>query len=336
MKKSLTSALLILLPMLAIHESGLAEETATPKVSSSETQHGGSARSYEDEFSGVRDFARIVKDLNCNSKDIKYSQESCQLIGWIKQKGTEYKLCKQFFSDEKGQLGPYGKEMAALIADDIARNEKESVFYQPNHDTDISCPGFKDMTPMQKAAFHTWVWELTALPESSCNAEIKDNSSSAVPTGKAVGMYQTEYLKKDREWRSVSPSKTNAIDPKTKKGKMYCAVPESEIRTLAGNTGCAFDDYKRHLIATGYMFGQWSDANPPKRLHPAQWAAHTRLNKKQTEEVIAYQACRAKNKCKSNLILNERSAAYTLMERLEKFPLCKTAAAAEELRDLSK
>jgi hypothetical protein len=327
MKNTLISILLTL-AFLSLSQTGIAAgETATPGAAPATSQ--GDIRKYEQEFSGVKDFARISKDLNANSKSIQYDKDSKMLINWIKAKGKEYKLCKQFFSDASGKLGPYGTAMASLIADDLARNERDSVFYKPNPDTKISCPGFDKMTPMQKVAFHTWVWELTALPESSCNLEIKDNISGDVPRGQAVCMYQLEYAKADREWRSSSPSKTNA---KGKDGRpiKYCAVPESEIRTLAGCTGCAFDDYKRHFMATGYLFGEWNDDPKPKRLHAAQWAAHTRLTPKLKADVAAYEKCREAKKCKSELLLNEKIAAKQFFERLERFPLCETEAAKIE------
>jgi len=325
--KSFLSALpIVLFEIFFFSGARVNAEVATPKSSPA------ASSAAEDDFSGVRDFDRISQNLNCDSKVVQFTDTGCALINWVRSKGNEYKLCQKFFSDDKGQLGPYGKAIASLIAGDIDRNRNESVFMQANPDFDISCPGFKTMTPMQKVAFHTWVFELTAHPESSCNDATKDNISSAVPTGRAVCLYQLEYPKAIREWRSTSPSKTNAIDPKTGKGIKYCAVPESQIRTLEGCTGCAFDDYKRHLLATGRPFGFYNDEANPKRVKAAQWAAQTRLNAKQTAEAIAYKKCRESNKCKGTLHQNERLAAYNFFNRLERFPLCKTPQAEEELK----
>jgi hypothetical protein len=329
MKNTLISALLMAFVAFAfIENANSAGETATPKTPSQ-----GSIRQYEAEFSGVEDFARIVKDLNCNSNDIKYDTNGCKLISWIKKKGIEYKICKDFFADDNGQLGPYGRAMAERFAVDFALNREKSVFYSAVPDQERLCPGYKEMTPMQKVAFHTWVWELTALPESTCKAEVKDNTSKAVPRGKAVCMYQLEYPKDTREWRSNRPSKTNPKDEKGN-GIKYCAVPESEIRSLLGCTNCAFDGYKDHLISRGYLFGQWNEDASPKRDHQAQWAAHNFLNPKQRAEVAEYEKCRATNKCASDLHMNEKIAARDVEDRIPRFPLCKTPQAAKELADL--
>lgn len=276
------------------------------------------------------DAKELIAKLNSSFKCQKDSSvQDCLLIDWMKWKHQSYAPnCKGFFLDENGNLGSFSKLTAGLIAGDIKKFNQQSVFVKDNPDFDRLCPGFKSLTTTQKIAFHGWIFELLAFPESSCNIKVKPNL--AAPTTKAVCMYQLEDRPEIRKWRS------SGFDPQR------CAVSASQILTAEGCTGCAFDEYKRKSIKSGTPFGI-VDADG-KYVSRAYWASMNPLSKSQEECLEKYYDSKTKkpimlgnkpaflSKCpKAN---NEWVPRYKFFRRVQRFPLCGTAYAGKELEEL--
>ena len=277
----------------------------------------------EDLFSGVTNFQKIVdKGLSCENE----TAENCLLIQWIEEKYREYPACKAFFADDqKGKPGPLAVMVAKSIADDIAKNKFDSVFMKDNSDFDQPqiCPGFKNMTPMQKVAFHTWIFELTAFPESGCNAGVTPNSASDVPNGPAVCLYQLELAQSLRKWR----------------GPNCARLTPDEILKAEGCSACALDEYKRHMTRFGHPFAKLS-ADGTQKLDPAYWASHNPLTAATRAKRDIFVACKGKYKNdrkaqKANCVgSNEWEAPINFFKRLPRFPLCQTPEAKWELDQL--
>ncbi len=268
------------------------------------------------------------KNLDGKLSCEKTSEQGCVLIKWLQQKHETYaKSCQGFFVDEKGGLGEMSKAIARHILSDLEENRENSVFYKNNPDFDKLCPGFKKMNPMQKLAFHTWIFELTAFPESTCNVGIPANRSAEVPNGPAVCLYQLELSPELRKWRSAGFKQKN------------CAVSEKEILTLEGCTGCAFDDYKRHIIANGRPFGTLTP-DGTKRLNRAYWASQNPLPTSTVDCMEKYSGLDSKNKplwlskCKGALA--EWIAPVKFFGRIGRFPLCETVQVQKELDSLNR
>lgn len=256
---------------------------------------------------------------------------NCLLIDWLKWKHQSYaKNCKEFFLDEQGNLGKFSKITATLIAEDVKNYGDQSKFVQTNSDFDRLCPNFKNFTTTQKIAFHSWIFELLAFPESTCNINVKPNL--AAPTTKAVCLYQLEDRPEIRKWRS------NQYKFKPPR----CAVSAAQILTIEGCTGCAFDEYKRKTIKDGSPFGVLNAQG--KRTSGAYWASHNPLSSSQEACLEKYLDPKTGKplmsgkkptyllKCaKSN---NEWMPRYKFFRRLQRFPLCGTAMANSEIDDL--
>lgn len=252
------------------------------------------------------------------------SDPNCLLIQWLKWKHHDYPAaCKDFFINNDGQLGKYSQLVSNLMLQDIQENKENSIFLKDSDDIIAYCPGYKKFSTMQKVAFHNWIFELTAFPESSCNPNTKPNLHA--PTTKAVCMYQLEDKPEFRYWRSAGF--------KTKR----CAVSEKEIYTMEGCTGCAFDEYKRKVNKDGTPFGVF-DMSTGKKLSGSYWASHNPLMKNQYE-------CMAANNTKLKngtpaWLKNCKNANWEWLARLKffgrltRFPLCETDAAEIEIKNL--
>lgn len=268
----------------------------------------------------------INESFHCKADSDK---NNCLLIDWLKWKHDAYATnCKGFFLDEKGNLGSFSKLTAGLMAEDIKTFEEDSVFIKNNPDFDRLCPNFKNFTTTQKIAFHGWIFELLAFPESTCNIKVKPNLHA--PTTKAVCLYQLEDRPEIRKWRSHGFA--------TKR----CTVSAQQILTAEGCTGCAFDEYKRKSLKDGTPFGI-IDANG-KRISGSYWASHNPLSASQEDCLEKYLDPKTRKplmtgkkatyllKCpKSN---NEWLPRYKFFGRLQRFPLCGTEAAKIEIEGL--
>mgnify|MGYP000146092879 FL=1 len=258
--------------------------------------------------------------IQCDGTDLN----NCLLIDWLKAKKEEYgkngRSCGSFFVDEQGNLGSFSKLTAELIFNDIKSNEDKSLFLQSNSDFRRVCPKYDNFTVSQKAAFHGWILELTAFPESQCTITAK----GAGVTTKAVCMFQLEDKPSLRYWRS------NGFSPKR------CAVSEKEIMTLDGCTGCAFDEYRRKMTKDGTPFGVFNESG--KKVSGAYWASHNRLGDAETNCMLANLTKDSSGKpaylkkCKGANW--EWMARYKFFERIQRFPLCGTKLAAEEIKKL--
>ena len=250
----------------------------------------------------------------------------CLLINWLHWKHQDYSpKCREFFLDNSGKLGAYSKQLASLMLNDIIRNKDKSVFSQNVPDFEIVCPGFNGFTLIQKMAFHGWIFELTAFPESSCNVDVKP---AVGVNDTAVCMYQLELNKENRYWRS------KGTEPK------YCAVSNEEIQTMKGCTGCAFDEYMRKLKKDGTPFGDVKDG---KKIRGSYWASHNRLPAEQKACMEKHPGKNNKgrpnwlDKCKDEGFSPnwEWQARVNFFKRLPRFPLCKTPEAEEQKKLLA-
>lgn len=250
----------------------------------------------------------------------------CLLIKWLHWKFETYtKNCREFFLDQNGRLGDYSKYLATLMLNDIVRNQEKSVFIQDVPDFEKFCPGFKDFSLIQKTAFHGWIFELTAFPESTCNVNVKPAKGV---NDIAVCMYQLEQKFDNRYWRS------KGTDPK------HCTVSVDEIQTMKGCTGCAFDEYMRKLKKDGTPFGGVKDG---KKIHGSYWASHNILPDDKKACMGKYPG---KNKeGKPNWLIEcekeghkpnwEWQARVNFFKRLPRFPLCKTNDAKIQTQELA-
>ena len=265
---------------------------------------------------------QLDKNLSCD----KTSDQGCLVIKWLQQKHQTYaKNCQGFFVDQTGGLGELSRSIARHILEDLQENRESSVFYVDNLDFQKLCPGFKDMNAMQKLAFHTWIFELTAFPESTCSVGVPANRSAQVPNGPAVCMYQLELSPELRKWRSAGFK------------QKHCGVSEKEILSLEGCTGCAFDEYKRHIVANGRPFGTLT-ADGSQRVNRSYWASQNPLTKQNLDCMKANSGLDAKkhplwlSKCKGAIA--EWEAPIKFFGRIGRFPLCKTDQAKKELESL--
>lgn len=277
--------------------------------------------SYAQEF-----ISKINSSFVCKKDSDK---NDCLLIDWLKWKHKSYaENCKGFFLDEQGKLGHFSKITAGLMAEDIKNFGEKSIFTKNNSDFDKFCPHFKNFTTAQKIAFHSWIFELTAFPESTCNINVKPNTHA--PTTKAVCLYQLEDRPSIRKWRS------NGFTPQR------CAVSASEILTVEGCTGCAFDEYKRKTKKDGTPFGIVN--NTGKRVSSAYWASHNPLAPIQQACFEKYYDAKLKKPFmtgkKATYLLkcpgsnNEWLPRYKFFGRIQRFPLCGTEAAQAEIEGL--
>lgn len=253
---------------------------------------------------------------------------NCLLIDWLKWKHKSYAAdCKGFFLDEKGELGSFSKLTIGLFAEDIQKNKEQSVFVKSNPDFDRLCPEFKNFTTTQKMAFHGWIFELLAFPESSCNVKVKPNKGA--PTTKAVCLYQLEDRPEIRKWRSAKFSPPR------------CAVSSQQILTMSGCTGCAFDEYKRKTLKDGTPFGLIDEKG--KRISGSYWASHNPLARVQEQCLEKYLDPNGKplvqgkkplflSKCAGSNI--EWVPRYKYFKRIQRFPLCGTDLAQDEINKL--
>lgn len=254
---------------------------------------------------------------------------NCLLINWMKWKHKSYPAeCQGFFLDEKGNLGSFSKETMTLFAQDIKQNKDQSVFLKSNPDFDRLCPNFKNFTTTQKLAFHSWLFELLAFPESSCKVNINANNNA--PTTRAVCLYQLEDRPEIRKWRS------EGFNPPR------CAVSSKEILTMSGCTGCAFDEYKRKTLKDGTPFGIFDDKG--RRISGSYWASQNPLTEAQEKCLEQYSDPKTGrplmkggkplylSKCHGSN--NEWMARYKYFRRIQRFPLCGTELAQTEIDNL--
>lgn len=255
----------------------------------------------------------------------KSNNANCTLINWLKMKEKTYaKNCQGFFLDESGKLGSFSKITTELMFNDIRKNNENSIFAKNIDDFKKYCPNYNSFSIAQKVAFHGWIFELTAFPESTCEVNIKPNNSA--PTTKAVCMYQLEDKPSFRIWRSAG------FDVK------HCAVSESEILTVAGCTSCAFDEYKRKTLKDGTPFGQLDASG--KKIHGAYWASHNPLAKADEDCMLKNLAInKSTNKPLWRTVCKNSNAEwmprYKFFKRIQRFPLCNTDLAREELAKLN-
>jgi len=281
-----------------------------------------------DFIAGAQDFlAKLNASMKCGPNSDK---NNCLLIEWLQWKHHDYaKNCKGFFLDENGVVGSFSKLTTGLMAEDVKKFGDQSLFMKTNVDFDRICPNFKNFTMEQKIAFHGWIFELTAFPESTCDINVKPNTSA--PNDVAVCMYQLEKNVDKRKWRS------SRFSPKR------CAVSSAEILTVAGCTGCAFDEYKRKMTNDGTPFGVF-DANG-KKISGSYWASHNPLSATQLACFEQYFDRKTKKpmmtgkkatyliKCPNSN--NEWFARYKFFGRLPRFPLCGSDAAKAEIEGLN-
>lgn len=266
--------------------------------------------------------------INCENK----SANDCMLIRWLQWKHESYAAnCKHFFIDEKGKLGDYSKEVSSLILENISEQGANSVFVKNNPDFEKYCPGFKDFTISQKVAFHGWIFELTAFPESTCRVQSPVNHDA--PQTKAVCMYQLEDKPDIRAWRSARFQKKR------------CAVSEKELLTMKGCTGCAMDEYTRKMIVHGTPFGSFDEKR--NRIRSSYWASHNPLHPDSAacfEKYRGYEKFPQKDPKTGKALWmqncefanHEWRPRYLFFKRIQRFPLCKTELSKLELEQLSK
>lgn len=280
--------------------------------------------------------ANLLADLNVSqtchqsdeTNDTNETKANCILIEWLKAKYIEYpKQCREFFINQNGKLGSYSKTILKLILEDVKTFAEKSVFVKNSPDFDKYCPKFKDFNLLQKAAFHTWIFELTAFPESTCNVNVRGNPNA--PTTTAVCMYQLEGPPSTRKWRS------SGFQPER------CAVSRKSLLTMEGCSGCAFDEYKRKINKDGTPFGVFNKAG--KRISGSYWASQNPLPEdalkcfkdnqgisRRTRKPLYLSKCEA---FKPNI---EWQARASFFRRLPRFPLCGTAEADIEIAPLKK
>ncbi|MGZ3772339.1 MAG: hypothetical protein ACXVCY_00600 [Pseudobdellovibrionaceae bacterium] len=252
----------------------------------------------------------LKKKLNNSFTCENQSSEDCLLINWLKDKYNEYsKNCRGFFIDENGKLGAFSKSIINLIFDDVKQFGESSVFSKQVPDFEKYCPNFKNFNLMQRAAFHGWIFELTAFPESNCDIKVKANPNA--PTTTAVCMFQLEKSPSTRKWRS------KGFTPPR------CAVSAQEIVKTEGCIGCAFDEYKRKMLQDGTPFGVFNEAGKP--IHRSYWASQNPLPKKSLECMEKYNSRKDWLKgCKKLGANVEWLPRVNFFRRLPRFPLCNS------------
>jgi len=271
---------------------------------------------------------RIDKPFNCENG---ISSDHCLLIDWLKFKSVTYsKNCKDFFMHEDGTIGDFSEYLGRLMFDDVQKNGEKSMFLQTNPDFEKYCPEYKSFDIDQKIAFHGWIFELTAFPENNCS-----NKNSVVKGvySMAACMFQLNYPRKDRYWRS------NGFDVKR------CDISEKEILTTEGCIGCAFDEYKRKVIKDGTPFGVFNSAG--KKVSGSYWASQNRLSQAdekclESTYTKGPKPMQMKDKKSKPLYLTKCKGAnwewvprYKFFRRLQRFPLCKSRPEAQkEVTDL--
>jgi hypothetical protein len=266
----------------------------------------------------------LNKSIKCDDK----SSEDCLLVEWLKAKFQEFsKNCQGFFINQNGEVGSFSKVISNLILSDIEAHEEQSVFVKSIADFDKYCPRYKDFSLMQKVAFHGWIFELTAFPESSCDVKVKPNKLA--PTTPAVCMYQLEGPPSTRKWRS------HGLKPQR------CAVSYKEILTMEGCTGCAFDEFQRKMKKDGTPFGVINAKG--KFISRSYWASQNPLSEATLQCFEKYSsgktsALRRKylKECKSMGANNEWPARAKFFKRLPRFPLCGTKESEYESQQMQK
>ncbi len=180
----------------------------------------------------------ITSGLKTGLNETNCTALACQkYLTWEKNNYMHYPACSGFFVDARGNVGPETMEIAELIAGDIKKSGNQSAFMQDYRQYDGICPGYKKMNASERVGFYSWVFELIAFPETTCKATPENNGAN-VPHGPAVGLYQLEYDPMIRSWRGP-----------------LCAISREKILTSAGNTGCAFEIFKAHLLEYHDPFG---------------------------------------------------------------------------------
>jgi hypothetical protein len=237
------------------------------------------------------------------------TQQRCKLVKWAQEEFTDYPHCSRFFIEpgEKGKVGDLGKMIARMVGEDIRQNRDASVFMQNYADFDAPnrCPGFKNFTPDMKVAFYTWIYELTAFAESSCNPNVKNNTDNDVPNGPAVCMYQMELAPELRSWR----------------GPNCKSLSKEAIMTPEGCTACAFDVLKGSMNRNKAPFGILNKEKT-KRIAGSYWHSHNPMPEAEhIAGLTKYLACKEKNPkvYKKVCSLDPRIKFY---ERLGGFPGC--------------
>jgi len=266
---------------------------------------------------------RIDKPFNC---DNGVSSDHCLLIDWLKSKSATYnKNCSQFFMHEDGTIGDFSEHLGRLMFQDVEKNGENSLFLKSNPDFEKYCPEFKNFDIDQKIAFHGWIFEITAFPENNCSNK---NSVVKGAYSMAACMFQLNYSKKDRYWRS------NGFEVR------HCDVNEKQILTSEGCMGCAFDEYKRKTIKDGTPFGVFNEQG--KKTSGAYWASHNRLSaadEKCLESTYTKgpNPTQIKGKNGKPLFLTKCKGAnwewvprYKFFRRLQRFPLCKSRDEAKK------
>ena len=241
------------------------------------------------------------------------TQQRCQLVKWAQEEFEDYPHCARFFIEPgpQGKVGDLGKMIAKSIGEDIRKNREASVFmqdYAEDFDRPNMCPGFKNFTPDMKVAFYTWIYELTAFAESSCNADVEPNTDNDVPNGPAVCMYQLEKAVALRSWRGPSCK----------------ALSETEILTAKGCTACAFDVLRERMTKNKRPFGVLNKERT-KRIVGSYWHSHNPMPEAEHNTGLnKYLECKAKNPkvYKKVCTLDPRIKFY---ERLGGFPGCNRA-----------
>jgi hypothetical protein len=275
---------------------------------------------YRNDFSEIDSFDTL---LNSNLEDCdpqKHNMsnprtyQNCKVLEWGQALSDLHPHCKRFFISDDGKIGELAALISKMVADDIKTNRENSGFmkmsaqFEKKFEGQPICPGFKDFTPLMKVAFYTWIFELTAYAESTCNENIKPNTAADVPNGPAVGLYQLELKQSLRSWR----------------GGACKTLKDNEILTAKGNTACSFQIMKSFLDKTGSPFG---DIDPKtKKIRPfSYWHSHNPMTPEAEEKAIKkYRECAAKNpKVASKVCTLDPRAKF--FGRLGKFPLCQKA-----------
>ena len=267
------------------------------------------------------------------------SSESCMLIDWLKWKHQQYnKNCQGFFLDADGKVGSFSQILSGLMIGDIKKNKEQSYFVNNNDQFKKYCPGFEKMTLNQKLAFQGWIFELTAFPENVCS-----NAKSVVKgvNSAAACMLQLNYPTNLRAFYSQAAKNADGTH------ENHCAIAPKDLLTDRGCLGCGFDVYKWHMTKyDGKPFGEVADG---KKINGAYWASQNPLPPKALACFEKYlDANRDVKKdsktgrplflinCKSLGANSEWTPRYKFFRRIQKFPLCETDLAKQELEDLNK
>lgn len=278
----------------------------------------------------------LNKPFECGPGD---DPQSCLLIDWLKWKHQSYsKNCQGFFLDANGKVGAFSKILAELMINDIKKNKEKSLFVNNNEQFQKLCPGFDKFTLNQKLAFHGWIFELTAFPENVCtnaNSVVKGVNSAA------ACMLQLNYPTNMRGFYSSGAKNADGTSEK------HCKITPKELLTDRGCLSCGFDVYKWHMTKyDGNPFGEIANG---KKINGSYWASQNPLSPAAENCFVKY--LDAKNsvkkdpktgkplfltQCKSLGANWEWTPRYKFFKRIQRFPLCKTDIAKQEVTELKK